>query len=518
MPTLKPVDVTGLQKAAAQYDRTLRMLPAFMMEEAIKTLRLNVRQVPAKQVLTHVRRRAGGTHAYAPGNNISNFESILSYEHSELMVHETVFNMKDNIHNYDDVDVQYLGGKPVDDVAKRHPLEFQILKAMVKSHAEDVMFSMFHAERVDNGSTPLSAFNGFFTQVDALITDGKVTAARGNYAPTGAFEAPVDSDDYAAYENLCAFIGGAHPMLRSSIGGTPLLYVTETVLLNVRAALRNKLKVLEYPTMAEVLKYVREDSLCPSLEFVTHLALGTGHRVMLIKSGLLDFGWNTQQATSFVQVRDPYEDPNEVQFWLQAAYGTRIQDWHEKVFRINDQINSSLDLSGDYCQSGSVKVNITGPASAKWYLDGNASKRLSGQMLLGIAPGTYTVKFDSVDGYSTPADISITVKAGEDTVKSADYTAVTIDAGSGSGSSSAPAATVEAPTISGNETFDETVEVTITGPDGADIYYTTDGSTPTSGSTAYSEALTLSATTTLKAIAIKGGVSSDVTSKTFTKN
>lgn len=421
---IKPVNVAGLQKAAEQYDRTLRMLPAYMMEEAIQALRLNVRQVPAKQVLTHVRRRAGGTHSYTPGSEVSNFESILAYEHSELMVHETVFSMKDNVHNYDDVDVQYIGGKPVDDVTKRHPLEYQILRAMVKSHSEDVMFSMFHAERQNAGSTPLASFNGFYTQVDALITAEKLTAARGNYAPTGAFDAPVDDSDYAAYENLCAFIGGAHPMLRSNIGGTPVLYITEATLLNVRAALRNKLKVLEYPTMAKVLEYVREDALCPSLEFLTHIALGSGHRVILCKEGLFDFGWNTAAASTFVQVRNPFVDPNDVQFWLQAAYGTRIQDWHEKVFRVNDQVNQAINLSGDYCESGAVKVSITGPADARWFLEGSAAKRASGQYLLGLAPGSYTIKFTAVDNYTTPDDITITVEAGSDISKSATYTAV----------------------------------------------------------------------------------------------
>lgn len=60
--------------------------------------------------------------------------------------------------------------------------------------------------------------------------------------------------------------------------------------------------------------------------------------------------------------------------------------------------------------------------------------------------------------------------------------------------------------------------MTITGPDGASIYYTTDGSTPTSASSAYSEAITLTATTTVKAIAVKDGVSSEVASETFTKS
>ena len=77
---------------------------------------------------------------------------------------------------------------------------------------------------------------------------------------------------------------------------------------------------------------------------------------------------------------------------------------------------------------------------------------------------------------------------------------------------------VEKPIIAGDTPFDSSTEVTITAAEGATIYYTNDGSTPTSGSTAYSEALTLEATTTIKAIAVKGGITSEVASKTFTKN
>ncbi len=73
------------------------------------------------------------------------------------------------------------------------------------------------------------------------------------------------------------------------------------------------------------------------------------------------------------------------------------------------------------------------------------------------------------------------------------------------------------PTISGTTPFSDTTSVTMTGPEGASIYYTTDGSTPTSGSTAYSGAITLSATTTVKAVAVKSGVTSAASSKKFTK-
>ena len=91
--------------------------------------------------------------------------------------------------------------------------------------------------------------------------------------------------------------------------------------------------------------------------------------------------------------------------------------------------------------------------------------------------------------------------------------------GSGSqGSGSGNSQTLTAPSISGTTPFTESTSVTMSGPSGAEIRYTTDGSTPTSSSSLYSSALSLSATTTVKAIAIKNGQSSEVTTKVFTKS
>ena len=87
---------------------------------------------------------------------------------------------------------------------------------------------------------------------------------------------------------------------------------------------------------------------------------------------------------------------------------------------------------------------------------------------------------------------------------------------SGSGSSETPV--IAAPTFSGETQFTESTQVTMSGTDGASIYYTVDGSTPTSESTLYSSPITLSETTTVKAIAIKDGVSSSVTERTYTKS
>jgi hypothetical protein len=87
------------------------------------------------------------------------------------------------------------------------------------------------------------------------------------------------------------------------------------------------------------------------------------------------------------------------------------------------------------------------------------------------------------------------------------------ETGGGSNSES-----VAAPVIDGATPFDESTEVSISGPDGAEIRYTTDGTAPNAESTLYSEAITLTDTTTVKAIAIKNGESSEAATKVFTKN
>ena len=89
--------------------------------------------------------------------------------------------------------------------------------------------------------------------------------------------------------------------------------------------------------------------------------------------------------------------------------------------------------------------------------------------------------------------------------------------GGNSGSGSQQQNTLAKPTIYGANPFTESTEVTMSGPEDAEIRYTTDGSTPTAQSTLYEGGFTLSDTTTVKAIAIKNGESSEVSTRLFNK-
>ena len=87
-------------------------------------------------------------------------------------------------------------------------------------------------------------------------------------------------------------------------------------------------------------------------------------------------------------------------------------------------------------------------------------------------------------------------------------------------SSSDPTQSVADPAISPASFGEgETCEVSITcATAGAEIHYTLNGSTPTLASPVYSAAFTISATTTVKAIAVKSGLNdSNVVTKEYTK-
>ena len=90
---------------------------------------------------------------------------------------------------------------------------------------------------------------------------------------------------------------------------------------------------------------------------------------------------------------------------------------------------------------------------------------------------------------------------------------VTLGAGGGS------TVTVKTPEISGTTPFIASTEVTISVPDGGSTYYTTDGTTPSkTNGTAYSGPITITETTTVKAISYdEDDNASEVAEKTFTK-
>lgn len=414
------LDLDKLQRYAKDYDNVLRTLPYFTFQEFASAMKLNVIEVEDEDVIVNARRKAGNTGPYKIGADITYPNEIGKIVEMSLKPELTVCKLKDNILNYKDKRIISNAGESVDYTTKKHPLEKLFVDSTIISHAEDVVFSTFFAERNDAVFSPITSFTGFFPLIDYFKTTNDISIANRNLVRTGIFGSNDGVDDY---DRLVDFLRKANPFLKKSA----IFYYTSEVELICKEALRQKTKSFKRPTSAELWESVKDDAKFPGLVPVTHEAYGSGQGLILIKPGMLDFGVNTNRATRFVQIRSIFEDPNEIQFWLQAAYGVRIQDIHCKVFQCNESINTGVDLSGDYISGGSVTTTIAPAAAvtagAMWSVDGGTTWNQNNASVLGVGAGAKVVTFKEVAGYTKPADVNLTIVDGKDFTATGTYVA-----------------------------------------------------------------------------------------------
>jgi len=187
--------------------------------------------------------------------------------------------------------------------------------------------------------------NGYNTLLDAFVTAGEISLAKGNLVECGSLAAPASRDDITAFTSIRDWLRNTDQKLRQK----PLtLYIPYNSLINVKDALENKKTSFKDVTFAILLSQLREDCGLPNLDIVSHYALGNGDRLMLSEPGNLDLGMNTFNDVDFVQVRDIFEDANEVQFWMQWEIGMRVKQLHKRGFMMSDGTVTANPLSGDY--------------------------------------------------------------------------------------------------------------------------------------------------------------------------
>lgn len=138
---------------------------------------------------------------------------------------------------------------------------------------------------------------------------------------------------------------------------------------------------------------------------------------------------------------------------------------------------------------------------------------------LGCAESTANVTGDSVEEVINFIANSAKITAGGLVLKDTEGAVYDVKVSTTGILSAVPKVKVATPVLTEGGTFTESKEVTMScATQGATIYYTTDGSTPTKESNVYSEPLTLTATTTIKAFAdAPNACDSEVATATYTK-
>ena len=335
---------TGISQEAIKYQEQLRMLPYLLMESELANMGISLLQVAGKDVRTEAQRKGGLLRPYDPAN-IDYSDGLLSFKERILEPQKSVISMKDSILSYQSKKLLN-NPKAASGInqTKKHPFETLITSEIVKTATEDVLDALFSSEYNLAVRNPQGSFDGFDTKINAYIVSSEISAANKNYFEHGTDQiaAPVDSNDTKAIDQAVLFLRFANLHLKRK----GLLYITPNVYQYLIDAFENKYQYKNVDITA-IQNYINQKASSNITIIVTPF-MGTGNRLLLTMPGNLEFGMDTFSDPYFVQVRSPYEDPNFVQFWLQADFGTRINSLHPKEFLVNDGTPVANALSGDY--------------------------------------------------------------------------------------------------------------------------------------------------------------------------
>lgn len=335
------VDITTLSESAIVYQKDLQTLPFAILRNILGVHGFNMMpNIQNKHVLSSFERKRGIAKPYATAGTVENSDLGKAIQRT-LEVFPAYASVKDNIKNYKTIAIgpDDLLGK---NQSKKHPWELVMLQSVVRTFTEDIADALFAAERDEDDHSPMGLFDGIDAIIAADIAGGLIAVGKGNYVATEALVAPTSESDYACFTRLLEFYRAAHPQLKAV---PTLLYVPVGIAEAYSDAYFNRFR--QKPTMDEYNRTILEGT-GGKCKIVGSEYMGTGDRIILSVPGNIDFGMNTESDDQFVQVRNPYEDPNFVQFWIQADYGLRIRSVHEKSFQVNDGTPAAAALSGDY--------------------------------------------------------------------------------------------------------------------------------------------------------------------------
>lgn len=341
------VNILSLNRELINYQKDMIVLPYAILLPVLQDLQISMLgNVVGKDIVIVKERAKGVAGPYTP-NQVIAYKNELSRMYERKLEPELCYAaVKDNILAYRKKHVLFSAEKnKVNHKEKSHPLEREIIADSVIITSEDIVDSLYFATRDEADPTPMGMVDGIYTLQDKLKTAGAIDASKGNYVACGSLAAPVNSSDIAAYISLRDWLKNIDPKIKNK---RVVLQIANNILTNVKEALENKRSGFSDTTFESLLAALRNDCSIPNLAISSHYCLGTGDRLTLTTPGNFDIGFNTLSDIEFMQIRNPFEDANMVQFWIQWEMGMRIQNFHKRGLMISDGTIVSNELSGDY--------------------------------------------------------------------------------------------------------------------------------------------------------------------------
>lgn len=332
------INVQGLNETATIIRPELLIYPVVYKKDFLRAMGVDtIGGIQDKMRQYDYERRGGLMRPYNPLMEADRGKIGQIYE-NDLIVHLASGIHEDNIQDYKP---NTIGGMSLLGTNKtyKNPAERLILYSLMATWTEDLMDVLFHGVRNPAGESPYDLFDGWYTQIQRFIAEGRISEKHKNLVPTGPIVSMGEGDTKPFYliEN---FLSGAHPTL----GGRPaILHVTQNTFNAYQLAAAKVFgSTLTYDQWGLVQLKNR-----PNIKMFVNSSMGEGDLLILTVDRNFQLGFDSLSDDEYVLVRNIKDDANVVTMNIQARYGEAIRSIHAKTFCVNDGTLAPISLSGD---------------------------------------------------------------------------------------------------------------------------------------------------------------------------
>lgn len=307
--------------------------------EIFKSLHIKViEDVEFEATQTIFRRKGGEARKYKPGTPL---KSRLGYmEDSVLRVSQVWARYEENLQRFrEKTPFSILGSNKTYNA----PVSAWILLQIGKQFAGDILNNLFFGDE-KKSDTGMGLYNGYWTLINTLINEGKISTAKGNLVACASIDPGPETEKGENYDAFAAWVDGWNPILRNA--QHVVVYMSPQQKRLIVESYMQKFTGLQKESNGN-------DSFrllnMENIELKAHAIIGKGNRMIATIPENLQFGLDQESDWNSVLMDHDQKDFNVLIFQTQSTVGARILDTSSTKFCVSDGTITQIDqLIGDY--------------------------------------------------------------------------------------------------------------------------------------------------------------------------
>jgi hypothetical protein len=308
--------------------------------EVFNRLRIKViEDIEYAQTQIIFRRKGGEARRYKEGSTL---KSTLGFmDESKLVMNQIWSRYYENLQNFREKQPFSILGS---NGTYNAPVTEFILRQIGKQFAGDNLNNLFFGDIELGEDNPLSLYNGYWTIINKLINQGKISSKEGNLVACDPITDSPETQDGENFDAFVEWVEGWHPLLRNA--PEVIVYMSQKQKRLITHSYMRKFTGLQTTSAgSEGFSFVGMENI----KIVTNGVIGKGNRMIATLPENLQFGLDRASDWNAVMMSHDPNDLNVLIFQVQSTVGARILDIAPSKFCVSDGTIEQIEqLNGDY--------------------------------------------------------------------------------------------------------------------------------------------------------------------------